>query len=500
MKDTYKIYRKISLLFYIFILFQLWHLCQYGGVRKHLLLLVLGGTGFLISFILWLIFRKHKQEYSAKDSMKKNIMRIEIIILLIGTVYFGGRIIDSAIPYHGALSWKVAEWMKKKEVKLTHNQLFETGVEGILNDLDKSLNLPDELYIANQYQMTFDEQGTIKTIDTFLYGRDESGKTKTYLVNYDADKNKKMTIWVDGEANADYDDNMRLEPMLTILEKADYKQQVKSWSEDDKTNCYELLYLGRRSFKSEEGLRVLLDDTKKDSTNSQTNNLAQLQSGGEVIGFEVSLHIPTKKEITPVRYMIEPKYVSSEELSQGQKVQQIEDAKDTKSWNVDKTDGTMYFFLDDNRGWRFVVTDAAAGSRFYGMEKTKDGGTTWESINADPFQGKIGVTEGLLFFNESFGIAGLTGASQSDSQLYVTKDGGVTFMKLQLPMEEVTQLPKFAGDYQPTVDDYDYFYMPDKKDDILTIKVVTEAGEKEGLLFQSKDNAETWEYTGITED
>lgn len=68
-----------------------------------------------------------------------------------------------------------------------------------------------------------------------------------------------------------------------------------------------------------------------------------------------------------------------------------------------------------------------AGSRFYELERSEDGGTTWERINQDPFSGSIGVAEGLLFFDEQFGFAGLTGASQSYSQMYVTRDGGETF-------------------------------------------------------------------------
>lgn len=45
-------------------------------------------------------------------------------------------------------------------------------------------------------------------------------------------------------------------------------------------------------------------------------------------------------------------------------MQQVEDAKDTESWTVDQSDGTMYFFLDENNGWRLVITDAAAEADF----------------------------------------------------------------------------------------------------------------------------------------
>ena len=73
--------------------------------------------------------------------------------------------------------------------------------------------------------------------------------------------------------------------------------------------------------------------------------------------------------------------------------------------------------IDENNGWRLVITDAAAGSRFYVMEKTMDGGSTWECINDDPFSGQLGVAEGLIFYDENFGVAGITGASQSYSRL-----------------------------------------------------------------------------------
>ena len=152
----------------------------------------------------------------------------------------------------------------------------------------------------------------------------------------------------------------------------------------------------------------------------------------------------------------------------------------------------MYFFLNDEMGWRLVVTDAAAGSRFYVIEKTENGGTTWERINTDPFAGMLGVTKGLFFIDDNIGFALLAGASQSHSQLYITRDGGITFEKLQMPMEKVTQSPE-------SVQEYDYMNMPLKKDALLEIKLTMEATENSGLLFQSNDNGITWEYHGITQ-
>jgi hypothetical protein len=110
------------------------------------------------------------------------------------------------------------------------------------------------------------------------------------------------------------------------------------------------------------------------------------------------------------------------------------------------------------------------------------------------------VTEGLLFFDKDFGFAGLASGSQSYSSIFVTRDGGVTFERVQLPMDTVSQLPDLAAECGFTVDDYDYFSMPEKENDVLTIKALTEAGEKEGILFQSRDDGETWEYAGITSE
>lgn len=498
MKNIYPICGKLSLLFYIFIWYQMWHLCQYGGARSHLPMLLLGVFGFFVSFILWLVSRRKNRETAFENGMKKKIFRIEIFIFMIGTIYFISRIIYSAIPYNGALSWKIDEWMRQKKVELEHNNFFEDGVEGVLEDLDKALDLPEKLYIANKYQMTFDETGEIKTIYTFLYGRDESGETKTYLVDYDTDENENMTVWVDGEANETYEEDMRLEPMLRILKESDWENQVKSWAGNRDFAFYEILYAGRRSFTSDEGLRYLPGDVDGDGVESGMNEFTVLRNGGEVIGFEVSLHIPAEEDVTPIRYMMEPEYISVEELNAEAEARQVDGAKEEESWTVDNSDGTMYFFLNDSKGWRLVVTDAAAGSRYYELEKTEDGGTTWEKINTNPFDGELGAAEGLLFFDENFGFAGLTGASQSASKLYMTNDGGVTFTKLELPMDMVTELPKLAVECGFVAEDYDYLEMPEQEGDRLTIHVVTGGGEEQGILFQSEDAGITWVYAGVT--
>jgi hypothetical protein len=474
----------ISLFCYILFLYQLWHLCQYGGLKRHLPAMFAIIIVFLITFILWLIWGRRKRG----QNKRKTVFVMEIILFIVGTLVFGGGIVYSAIPYHGELSWKLEEWRSRKNVTLEHNNFFTDGAEGVLDDLNEALDLPGELYIANKFQLTFAEDGTIQTIYTFLYGRDEKGETKTYLVDYDADKSEKMSVWINGEANADYDADMRLEPMLQILEKADCQQQVEEWAADVESGIYEILYFGKRSFQTEEGLVYFFSDER----------VADIYTvAKEAEGYEVSLYVPASEEIVPVRYMIDPEFTSQQKLDQERQEQQAEEAKKAESWTVDQTDGTMYFWLDEYTGWRLVVTDAALGSRFYVMEGTTDGGAVWSSVNDDPFAGSIGVAEGLMFFDKDFGFAGLASGSQSYSSIFVTRDGGATFEEVQLPMDTVSQLPELAAECGFTIDDYDYFSMPENENGVLTIKALTETGESEGIIFRSQDGGETWEYAGV---
>lgn len=138
-----------------------------------------------------------------------------------------------------------------------------------------------------------------------------------------------------------------------------------------------------------------------------------------------------------------------------------------------------------------------AGSRAYELVKTRDGGESWATVNRDPFAGNIGVAEGIQFFDENFGFAALSGASQSYSRMYMTKDGGSTFTGIILPMSEVTQLPEHAEDYGHVLEDYAYLCMPEKDGNDFTISVMSGAGEEEGIRFRSEDEGITWTYDGV---
>ena len=89
----------------------------------------------------------------------------------------------------------------------------------------------------------------------------------------------------------------------------------------------------------------------------------------------------------------------------------------------------MEVFLekDNMTGFRLIVTDSAAGAKYYELEKTMDGGKNWTLANADPFDGKLGLAEGIEFFTKDNGYIGITDALGTYSQIYVTHDGGCKF-------------------------------------------------------------------------
>ncbi len=454
-----------------------------------------------------------KRENIRKKYQLKNWLKAGMILLLVclGGLYF----------------FKTSErFQKNDEVKITlkHDNFFDDSVAGILEDLDNEIGLPKKIYLVNHFNVTFYATGEIAAIDTFFYGEDENGETRTYLVDYNRKKSSKMTVYINNYAETDYEEDMCLTPLFELLGNIKVKEQVDSWAEETKSHTFGISYSGKRAFTSADSLQVI------NAENADTNEnsiLSQLEYGGEVTGFAVTFSTGGEENTDKIiTYIINPKYTSAAVLAQQNRMEQIEKAKNSSGdvtgdnngnkdngiisgsededgeeatpWTENREDGSVYFFLDSNTGYRLLVADAAAGSRFYELECTKDGGQSWNQLNADPFCGNMGVAEGIEFYNENLGVIGLRGASGAYSTLYLTQDGGKTFSMIELPMDEVTELPDTAAQYGLEKSDYDYCEMPQQEDGKFKIEVISEQGETDGILFESTDNGNTWNYSGIS--
>ncbi|MFR2305908.1 MAG: WD40/YVTN/BNR-like repeat-containing protein [Roseburia sp.] len=454
-----------------------------------------------------------KRENIRKKYQLKNWLKAGMILLLVclGGLYF----------------FKTSErFQKNDEVKITlkHDNFFDDSVAGILEDLDNEIGLPKKIYLVNHFNVTFYATGEIAAIDTFFYGEDENGETRTYLVDYNRKKSSKMTVYINNYAETDYEEDMCLTPLFELLGNIKVKEQVDSWAEETKSHTFGISYSGKRAFTSADSLQVI------NAENTDTNGnsiLSKVEYGGEVTGFAVTFSTGGEENTGEIiTYIINPKYISAAVLAQQNRREQIDEAKngagndttdntgnadpnavagddeeesgDGTPWTENREDGSVYFFLDSNTGYRLLVADAAAGSRFYELEMTKDGGQSWNQQNADPFDGNIGVAEGIEFYNENLGVIGLAGASGDYSTLYLTQDGGKTFSMIELSMDEVTELPDTAAEYGFSISDYDYCKMPQQKDGKLIIKVISAMGENDGILFESIDSGNTWNYSGIS--
>lgn len=457
-----------------------------------------------------------KRENTRKKYQLKNWLKAGMILLLVclGGLYF----------------FKTSErFQKSDEVKITlkHDNFFDDSVAGILEDLDNEIGLPKKIYLVNHFNVTFYATGEIAAIDTFFYGEDENGETRTYLVDYNRKKSSKMTVYINNYAKTDYEEDMCLTPLFELLGNIKVKERVDSWAEETKSHTFGISYSGKRAFTSADSLQVI------NAENTDTNGnsiLSKVEYGGEVTGFAVTFSTGGEENTGEIiTYIINPKYISAAVLAQQNRREQIDEAKngagndttdnngnadtnavagndgndeeesgDGTPWTENREDGSVYFFLDDNTGYRLLVADAAAGSRFYELEMTKDGGQSWNQQNADPFDGNIGVAEGIEFYNENLGVIGLAGASGDYSTLYLTQDGGKTFSMIELSMDEVTELPDTAAEYGFSISDYDYCKMPQQKDGKLIIKVISAMGENDGILFESIDSGNTWNYSGIS--
>lgn len=110
MKLIHKISPVLILLGYFYILYEGYYLCQFGGVRYHGQKMVVGAAVMAVGFLIWLITRKKAKEQQA--GKKQYLWIAELVAAGAATIICGAAVIHTAIPYNGALSWKIDEWRR----------------------------------------------------------------------------------------------------------------------------------------------------------------------------------------------------------------------------------------------------------------------------------------------------------------------------------------------------------------------------------------------------
>lgn len=469
----------IFIFLYSVLMVLLWKICKYGSWRYWINWII----PILFLILVCIIYKILNRNIESSRKYR----RIKLYLFIIVTIIFGGMIIHTAIPYNGKLSWKVDEMLNHKRVRYVHRNIFGDGIEGLIEDLEKKFILPDKLYVDNEILIRFDGDGEITKLEGMIYGKDEKGKINSYLLSF---KNKKLEVWLNKDAGFELDESRALDPMIKLLKKSKYQKEIDAWKKIYGDVDFGIIYYGLKEFFYSDGIKVLGSKKENDDV------FKTLGQGGEVKANALSIFIPDR-EITPINFIIDPEIISSETRNAQLEEEVIEMSKGEDSWTLDKNTGTMYTFLKSNKniGFRLVVTDAALGSRFYKLEKTSDGGKTWENINSNPFLDGTGVAEGIEFLNENFGFAGLQGGSGEHSEIYVTRDGGANFEIINLPYENVENLPEKGKEYGITIENYKYLKMPRMVGNKIYILATPDSFEEEGIEFYSKDEGKTWQIS-----
>lgn len=481
----------IFILVYWISFYELYTLCRFGRVDHNITILFICMLFFLACIIYLIIAIRKKNMISpqyptddytfdenskrkwSKSSLKTIWTYIAIIIMVIITVFYGAKIYHSATNFRGKLSWVLHDLGHKKEIKLEHNNIYEDGIEGLFNDINDKVHMPETLYVSDDFSLEFDSDGTIQSIYGFLYGKNDKDELESYLISYDSNKSKKIIISLNGYVNADFNEDKRLEPLIDTMKAIPLKETVSNWNE----NQYGILYYGKRSFGfNKEGI-VYID--------SEGNTKSPGEIHSEIIGYTVSVYVPGKEDIyTPVRYNL----VEDLNNIKGDKLNKNENRKPMSTANSEDKE----FYLSDSIGYKLRVVGAAAGSRFYSLEGTKDGGATWDIINEDPFMGRGGGASGVAFINEKLGFIALSHSGGSYGELYRTEDGGLSFEIIDIPKIDVTL------NNGSVISPFDFPKMPYEENGVLNVLVGQGSdGDYNGnssVLYQSKDNGITWEY------
>lgn len=476
----------ILLIIYWIFFYALASLCRYGRYNNNIYIL-LGATVGILLIIIFTIARMKKRE---KDDLKKKEKlrgwkQISIIIIILITGFYGVNIYKSSINYNGKLSWVINRIANNRSVKFRNNNIYKDGVEGIFKDIKKKIVLPSKLFMSTNFTLNYNEDGTITSFDTFVYGKNKHGKENSYLISYDSKKSKDITVILNGYANPTYNKDKLLEPLIETVNAIPFDKVKDKFN----TENYGLVYYGKRDWGNDtDGMVFLTRGTPEE-------NAVGIQK--PVIGYTVSIFVPEEiAENTPMRFNL----VNGKEWSQS-RVPPTDGMNNVQSSNENNTntikDSKEQSYMTKAIGYRLDVTAAALGSRSYSLSKTTNYGKDWTVINENPFGDTLGVANGVKFINEKIGFIGLSKNGGTNAYLYRTDDGGKTFKEVSYPTHKIIQDGK-------DISQFDFPNMPYEKDGVLEMKVGqgSDGDYLEGGtgLYESKNQGQTWTYVKEIKD
>ncbi len=159
------------------------------------------------------------------------------------------KVYESAVPYNGKLAWYLSDLQDKRTVTLQeeHKNIYETGVEGFFEDVQRKVKLPEKLCLTTSFNLHFLPDGTIDTLDTMLYGYDNEGNfVNSYLITYDRKKGDKISVYLNGAVGKEFDETKDIQPLIEAVSRMDLENTLQEADQP----VYGILYYGVREWNS----------------------------------------------------------------------------------------------------------------------------------------------------------------------------------------------------------------------------------------------------------
>lgn len=158
-----------------------------------------------------------------------------------------------------------------------------------------------------------------------------------------------------------------------------------------------------------------------------------------------------------------------------------------------------YFYnemINDVEGYRVDEADVAMSDARWIIEKTTNGGDTYQIMN----EIIVKTASKITFFENGLGfLEKPTSVDCDEADLYVTYDSGKTFTKVIFPEGEFSLSNPNGKEWKEC---YDYYYLP-TKDDNGDLTVLASGGYEGGYnqgktkaKYISKDSGRTWTFEG----
>lgn len=458
-------------------------LARYGEKRKRIPIIILVGL-ILLGWFIWSIYQKRKNkevhtELEKEGNIFTKIYPVFAVLTVLGiTIATGRSLYQSTKAGQGQLYYYVSKFQNEKKLKFTEKNIYEHGLDGIFDSLEKRFSLPEELYLGDDFLINFDKDGTITAFDGQFYGKNNQGETDSYMISYNEELSEEMIVNLNSYYEETYAEDKLLDPLFEILDRLSLEEVSHTYlSEDYRLTYSGIFYRGR-----------VLRHTYWIEENGEISPIDLPASG-----YTLHLYGASREVEDLLAHYV---YGGAKTMTDEEFAEKWEAEKEPIEWKIgyNNHDGVESYLINENLGFQLSVVDAALGSRYYELLRTRDGGETWEPFNPDPFLGETGNSAGITFIDESLGFIALAKQSGTRAMLYRTIDGGESYEEVTFPVVEVPLTDEEA--YEA----FTFPEMPFKRGGKLYVFVGqgAEGDYNQGVnaLFTSEDEGETWEFIG----